>query len=198
MNWWHKIKGSKKEYPPFWEAYAASFQERPSSRVVVLDCETTGLDVQEDKILSIGAVALKDGVIYVEDHFSRYLQQPFIKAASIPIHGIVASSHQALVTEAEALQDLLAYIRNANIIGHHIQFDIQIINQALHQMKLPTLKNKIQDTADLYLKYKGIPHRIETSLDELCKEFKIVKKDRHTALGDAFLTAQVYQRMLIQ
>ena len=73
-----------------------------------------------------------------------------------------------------------------------------MINLSLNRLGLPKLKNKSKDTSQLYQQFKGVQLPLQKSLDDLCTEFNIPKKDRHTALGDAFLTAQVYQRLLIQ
>ena len=186
---------TKVNYPPYWENYVNKFKHKNNQRLVVLDCETTGLVPDKDKILSIGAVAIHQNIIYVEDHFSVFLEQDVCEPKSVPIHGIIKNTSEVLVTEAQAIQDLLVFLGNSKIVGHHIQFDIQILNQSLKRLNLPKLKNKTLDTNDLYSKYKGISQPMHKTLDDLCDEFDIVKKDRHTALGDAFLTAQVYQRL---
>ncbi len=197
INWWRKLFGVPTDYPEYWRSYAELFKHPAPERIVVLDCETTGLRPCEDKILSIGAVALCQNRIYIKDQFSVYVKQKMTKAESVPIHGIVGNESENLITEEEAVKQLLAYLGSSKILGHHIQFDIKMINLALKNLGLPKLKNKIQDTIDLYSQYKGVHEVMNKSLDELCEEFNIPKKDRHTALGDAFLTAQVYQRLVI-
>lgn len=197
IPWLKDFFSTTSSYPEYWQTYVEKFKHPNNQRVVVLDCETTGLTTGEDKILSIGAVALHQNVIHVEDHFSVFLKQKISKPSSIPIHGIVKNETNHLITEIDAIQQLLEFLGSSKILGHHIQFDIQMINIALKTMKLPKLKNKVQDTNDLYSKYKGVHQPMHKSLDELCDEFHITKKDRHTALGDAFLTAQVYQRLVV-
>ncbi|MBZ9627931.1 3'-5' exonuclease [Psychroflexus sp. CAK1W] len=197
MYWLNNLFGKRTNHPDFWKAYQEEFKHTNNQRVVVLDCETTGLTPGEDKILSIGAVALHQNVIYVEDHFSVFLKQKLIKPESIAIHGIVKNKRNTLTSEMEAIKHLLKFLGSSKILGHHIQFDIQMINLALKNMELPKLKNKVEDTDGLYSKFKGVHQPMHKSLDELCDEFNIPKKDRHTALGDAFLTAQVYQRLVV-
>jgi DNA polymerase-3 subunit epsilon len=196
MSWFKNIFKSKTEDPEFWQNYLAEFKHPSTHRVVVLDCETTGLKPGEDKILSIGAVALHHHVIHVEDHFTVEVKQQINNPESVAIHGIIESNTHQKISEFEALKQLLHFLGSAKIIGHHIQFDIQMINIALQNAQLPKLKNRVQDTNDLYSRYKGVDQSMHKSLDQLCEEFNIPTKDRHTALGDAFLTAQVYQRLV--
>ena len=190
------LLGKNKSYPKCWEDYTNKFKQKHNKRVVVLDCETTGLTPEKDKILSIGAVALHHNIIYIEDHFSVYLDQEVFDPKSVPVHGIIKNTSTSWISEEKAIQELLKFSGNSKIIGHHIEFDIQILNQSLKHLNLPKLKNKTLDTNDLYSKYKGVSQSMHKTLDELCDEFNIIKKDRHTALGDAFLTAQVYQRLI--
>lgn len=98
-------------------------------------------------------------------------------------------------TEEQAVKLFLKLIENHTLVGHHVNFDVAMINQALKRMNLPKLKNKTLDTNELYLKKRGIPLEQRYSLDELCEVFDLPKKDRHTAPGDAFLTAQIMLKL---
>lgn len=196
MNWWKNIFTSSQDYPEFWKDYSSQFNKPNQGRCVILDCETTGLNPKEDKILSIGAIAMHGSSIRIADSFSVFVEQQLHRPETVAIHGIINNNANQLISEKEAIMQLLNYLGNAKIIGHHIQFDISIITTALQNLNLPKLKNKVLDTSQLYEKYKGVSTPMHKSLDELCEEFKIPKKERHTALGDAYLTALVYQRLI--
>ena len=75
-----------------------------------------------------------------------------------------------------------------------------MINKALERNGLPILKNKSLDTAVLYKKTLLISNLLERkenySLDELADKFEISKKDRHTAMGDAYITAIAFLKIL--
>lgn len=62
-------------------------------------------------------------------------------------------------------------------------------------MGLGKLKNRSMDTDKMYQKFKGLQEEQHSSLDELCRIFKIEKSDRHTAAGDAFITALIFLRL---
>ncbi len=186
----------KKDYPEYWVDYAAYFESKTKSGdFVVFDCETTGLKPHIDRILSIGAISIKNQRIKINESLEIYVDQTYFDAKSASIHGITQENELSKSTEEEAIKSFLKYIENHTLVGHHVSFDIAMINQALKRMQLPKLKNKSIDTNQLYLKKRGVPLEQRYSLDELCDVFSIPKKDRHTASGDAFLTAQIFIRL---
>jgi DNA polymerase-3 subunit epsilon len=63
-------------------------------------------------------------------------------------------------------------------VGHHVSFDVKMINEGLKRMGLGKLKNRSIDTDRIYQKFKGLQQDQHAGLDELCG--KIQKSDRHT------------------
>ncbi|WP_322549968.1 3'-5' exonuclease [Flavobacterium psychraquaticum] len=194
LNWFNKII---KEHPKFWETYLTYFEENQSKekRYVVFDCETTGLDYKSDRILSIGAVAIQNNEIIVNDYLEVFLQQEVFKAETVPIHGILREGKEEKIVEAEAVIRFLEFVKDATLVGHHVDFDIEMINQSLTRLDLGKLKNQSMDTDIMYQKLKYLPYEQHTSLDELCTIYKIKKSDRHTASGDAFITALLFLKL---
>lgn len=194
FNWFKKIV---KDYPKFWETYLSCFDENESKtkRYVVFDCETTGLDYKSDRILSIGAVAIQNDKIIVGDFMEVFLQQDIFKPESVPIHGILKEGKEEKIVEAEAIIRFLEFIKDATLVGHHVAFDIEMINQALDRLNVGTMKNQAMDTDVMYQKLKYLPYEQHASLDELCDIYKIKKSDRHTASGDAFITALLFLKL---
>ncbi|MEO1011432.1 MAG: 3'-5' exonuclease [Bacteroidota bacterium] len=191
--------------PQYWLEYEARFPyEIPVNpnevRFVVLDTETTGFDYQKDRILSIGALVLQKNEIKVRDSFSVFLRQEIHSAETVKIHGILKNGNLNYVPEPEALQHFLVFLGNAIIVAHHALFDIRMINTALERQGLPKLKNQYLDTCTLYkktrLRSNLIKQQENYTLDELADKFNVPKKDRHTALGDAYITAILFLKIL--
>ncbi len=196
---------NKARFPDFWSNYANTSREKSATeientRFVVLDTETTGFNYEKDRILSIGALSLNDGRIQVSQCFEVYLRQTYHDQKSTKIHGILKSAGQLAIPEIEAIEGLLEYIGNAVIVGHHIDFDITMVNRALARNDLPHLKNNALDTDSLYRKTliasPLLQKKKRYSLDDLADQFDITKKDRHTALGDAYITAVAFMQIL--
>ena len=171
-----------------------------STRFVVLDTETTGFDYTNDRILCIGAVVLQNSQINIHNSFEVYIQQEHYDQATAKIHGILRDSVLDRPNELVALQKFLAFLGDSIIIAHHTLFDVSMINKALERNDLPPLKNKTLDTALLYKKTLLVSPLFERkdnyTLDDLADKFDISKKDRHTAMGDAYITAIAFLKIL--
>jgi DNA polymerase-3 subunit epsilon len=170
-------------------------------RFVVLDSETTGLDPKTDRIVSLGAVAMRSGDILLEDSFDALIKVDE-NTSAVTVHGITRDEARAGLDECEALIRFLDYLRDGVIVGHHIGHDVATLNAACQRHWGFRLRNRELDTMDLTLHlerdgaFAGRPPIRRFTLDALCGMFGVVPHGRHTAPGDAFLTAQVFQRLL--
>lgn len=170
-------------------------------RFVVLDSETTGADARRDSLISIGAVAVRNGEILLEDSFEALLRIAY-NASAVTVHGITRDEAADGLEEPEALEAFIEYLGDGVITGHHIGFDIAVFNRALQRQFGFELRNRHLDTMTLTLQLErdgafGAEEGTRGfSLDELGARFHIVPHDRHTAPGDAFITAQILLRLL--
>ncbi|MFK7981353.1 MAG: PolC-type DNA polymerase III [Saprospiraceae bacterium] len=213
MNWFKKLfkqKITPLPDTPYWQAYQQSFesgytQKTPirAVRFVVLDTETTGLDAKKDKILSIGAVAVKDQKIIVADRFEYYLKQVYTaQGESIKIHGILPKHNLNGLAPKEVLILLLAYLQDSVIVGHHIGFDFAVLNRAFQEHLGGQLHNQLLDTNYLAKRIKSPFYKMNVgqnqnfSLDALCEQYGVPIYDRHTASGDALITALLFLKLM--
>lgn len=193
LNWFKKkiIK-----YPDFYLQYLDLFEEDKinENSYVVFDCETTGLNPDKDKILSIGAIKIENDEIIIKKTFDFYLLQEFFNKEAVAIHGLRKQENYQ-VSEQEAILEFLKYIGNTTLVGHHINFDIEMINMALKRLEAGKLKNESMDTNAMYKKLKYLQEDQNSSLDELAKIYKIRSHDRHTAVGDSYITALLFLKL---
>lgn len=199
------FKNKNQDHPEVWKLYEAKFQEElpalvSQTQFVVFDTETTGFDYKNDRILSIGAVKLKSNALDVSQTFEHYLQQEKFNPEAVKIHGILRNEKTESLTEEEALKAFLRYIGHAVLVAHHANFDVRMVNAGLKRMGLPKLKNEVLDTGYLYkktlLNSNLIDREKNYSLDEIAEAYIIDVKDRHTAIGDAFITAIAFLKIL--
>ena len=192
---------------PFIDRYRECFKttwgdETPIDQVrfVVLDCETTGLNPLVDRIITIGAVGARNGEIVLEDSFDAMLKMSR-NSASVAVHGITRDESRSGMDEPEALEIFLDYLKDGVILGHHIGHDIATLDAACGRHWGFQLLNRSLDTMYLALHlqkagaFQGRGGIREFTLDGLCEAFGVAPHGRHTAGGDAFLTAQVFLRM---
>lgn len=193
----------KKKYPEYWKTYinkvenCEKYSNLDNIRFVALDTETTGFDYDNDRILCIGAVAIKGNRILVSDSFEVYLKQNVFNKETVKIHGIRRNGKEVKVSEEEALIQFLAYLDDAVIVAHHTNFDVTMINRALERLNVGPLISKQLDTNYIHKKI-FCPNNFKKvfTLDELCERYSIKMHDRHTASGDALLTAQLFLKLL--
>jgi DNA polymerase-3 subunit epsilon len=167
---------------------------------VVLDTECTGLNVVQDRILSIGAIRLKEGRFKVNEVLEIYVRQEYFGREAVPIHGILKDGTESRITEPDALNMVSQFIGDSIIVGHHIRFDMELLRRAFLRNEMLPLRNLYLDTGKLYrktlLKTPVLKKKDIYSLDDLVKQFNLSAQDRHTALGDAYLTAIAFLNIL--
>ena len=191
-----------KNKPDFWKDYIDHFKKKPSQQInevrfIVFDTETTGLDMNIDRILAIGAISIFESKMDVGDSLEIYLKQEIFNVDSVEIHGILKEGNTVKHTEQEAIISFLEYTKNAVLVAHHAAFDVAMINSGLKRMGLPKLKNKVLDTGILFRKTNLCKNKEKHySLDQLCDNFNLKKHDRHTASGDAFLTGLIFLKII--
>ncbi|MDW3197017.1 MAG: 3'-5' exonuclease [Cytophagales bacterium] len=169
---------------------------------VVLDCETTGI-AKKDKIVSIGAVIVQNKSIALGNVLDIHL--PITEnSAAAAIHGELSDQSRERDIK-QALPEILNFLSNHIIVGHHLPFDLGKLNK-LYQLHYPgfKLKNPVLDTMTMMKRIDPVRYERNVAgsdsmqLDVLCKEFGILVENRHTALGDAYLTAQLFQKLLVK
>ena len=161
-------------------------------RLVVVDVETSGLDPHTDRLLAIGAVGVKDGLIRLEDSFQVVLRQ---EAASghdnILVHGIDGTTQRSGTEHPEALVRFLEYIRKDPLVGFHADFDQAAIDRAMRFTLGFTPDNPWMDLAVAAPVLFPEHARRARTLDEWTRVFGIENPARHNALADAYATAQL-------
>jgi CBS domain-containing protein len=162
---------------------------------IVLDTETTGLDVGGDRVVEIGAIRLGGPEGAPEDTFAMLVQPGIaIPPSASRIHGI----HDADVIDAprfaDAMAALIKWAGPSLVIGFSIGFDLAIL-KAEHERNGLTWRAPRSLDVRYFLQILA-PALPEQSLDMTAEWLTLPVADRHRALGDARLTAQAFQALV--
>ena len=166
-------------------------------REVVLDTETTGLKPEEGhRIIEIGCLELINHLPSGRKFHSYFNPDREIEAEATSIHGLTWKDLRGHPNFADQAASFLSFIAGDKLIIHNAEFDLGFINAELERVNLGLIaSDRAVDTVILARrKFPGAP----VSLDALCKRFSInnSKRDKHGALLDAELLAQVYVELI--
>ncbi|MFA5354531.1 MAG: 3'-5' exonuclease [Thermodesulfovibrionales bacterium] len=180
----------------------AAQREMPlaAARYVVVDTELTGLDERKDSIVSIGAIRMEGGRICMGETFYCLVRpETEMRRESIIVHGITPSEACDGHSIEDALSGLSRFCGDDIVTGHFISIDLAFINREMKRLFRKRLKNAAVDTFALYdwLRMRGkVDHPRYYRLYEIAKAMDIPVEGSHNALVDAFITAQLFQRLL--
>ena len=208
MKWWMRWFSDKPQLAAQQQQRLISWDEltTPSlalpidgARCVVVDVETSGLNLLEDHLISIGAVAVVNGQIALGDSFSVVLQQSMASnKENILLHGIGGSAQTEGVPAADALLAFLEYLGKDPLIAFHVTFDQTMIQRAISRYLGMTFKHAWADLAYIMPALNPTLASRYRSLDDWINHFKIRNDARHNALADALVTAQLFQVAVAQ
>jgi DNA polymerase-3 subunit epsilon len=192
---------SRPEYYDF-DLFRASestraLDERPLSELsyTVFDTETTGLNPsQGDEIIQIGATRIVGGKLRRQECFEQLVDpQRSIPQSSIPIHGIQPEMVRGQPTIDTVLPAFHAFAQDTVLVAHNAAFDMRFL-QLKEERTGVRFKQPVLDT--LLLSAAVHPNQESHGLEAIAERFDVTVMGRHTALGDAMVTAEVFLKLI--
>ena len=175
-------------------------RERPLEELgfVAFDTETTGLRANRgDRIISLAGVRMRGGLVKRAETFDTLVQPGrSVPTSSARFHGIT----DAMLADAPPMDVALpAFLRFADgmaLVGHEVWFDLEFLDREAERLGLPPLgvTHAVLDTRLLSAAVHG--GAVEHTLDAVAERLGVVIEARHSALGDALATAEVFARLL--
>lgn len=177
---------------------AGTWADTPLAQLAasVIDCEMTGLHPRHgDRIVSIAAVRVRNSAVIATDSFDSLVNPGrSIPYESTLIHGIDDDAVRDAPRAQEAVTALRNFLGDVPLIGHQVSFDLAFLEPVVRRAHLaplpPTLDTMVLSA--LLWPQRGILH----GLDAVAERLDIEVHHRHTALGDATATAEVFVRMI--
>ncbi len=156
---------------------------------IAFDLETTGLSVEENQIIEIGALKVKDGKVV--ERFMEFVKpdEP-ISYRITQITGITNEMVANARNTEEIIRDFISFCGNDILVGHNILFDYQFCKKYANTYGL-SFEKKGLDTLKIARKvHKDFDSK---SLGALCEYYDILNQAAHRAYHDALATAKLYQ-----
>jgi len=162
------------------------------TRFVVVDTETSGLDPSCARMLSIGACAVEHASLCLDQTFERTLRQHSPTAdANILVHGLGWERQANGDPAADALAAFLVYAGRPVFVGYHALFDATVVSRTLRTALGVALGADWLDLALLLPALVADHGRPGWELDRWLQAFGLTGFTRHSAVGDAYATAQL-------
>ena len=160
---------------------------------VILDTETTGLDVKDGhRIVEIGCLELDNFVITSKKFHCFINPERKVSEKAFKVHGYSDEFLSKQKKFSDVAEEFLKFIENKKLVIHNASFDLSHLNNELALLgKKKINQDFVVDT--LEMARKKFPGS-QNSLDALCKRFKIdnSKREKHSALVDCELLSKVY------
>lgn len=160
---------------------------------VCMDCETTGLDVNQDRIIEIAITKFTFNEV-LEEFETLINPERAIPEESIKIHHITDDMVQQAPLMRDVLPKVLEMIGNHIIIGHGVKFDVDLVIKSAERAHLPTTlqHNPTLDTLRMARLYGESPIN---SLEQLRKHFNIEEEGAHRAMSDVIVNMDVFKKL---
>ena len=167
-------------------------------RQVVLDTETTGLEVREGhRIIEIGCIEIV-GRRLTERRLHYYVNpERDSDDGALAVHGITREFLADKPRFAEVIRELLDFVTDAEVIIHNAAFDVEFLDAELARISLPPFTQHCTAVTDSLRLARDLHPGKRNSLDALCERYAVSNSHRtlHGALLDAGLLAEVYLAM---
>ncbi len=162
---------------------------------VVFDTETTGLDpTGGDEIISIGGIRVVGSKLRREEVYDQLVDpRRSIPLESLKIHEIFPEMLKGMPVIGEVLPTFHEFVEGAVLVAHNAAFDMRFL-QLSEERAGVTFDNAVLDT--LLLSAVVHPAQEPHTLDAVAERFGIQVVGRHTALGDAIVTAEILLRLI--
>jgi DNA polymerase III subunit epsilon len=175
----------------------------PDNEWVALDCETTGLNVRTDEIISIAAVRIVGNRVMTSERLELLVRpERRVSAESVRVHQLREQDVAGGMAPEAALIQLLYFIGCRPLVGYYLEFDLAMINRVLFPllgMGLPQPRNEI---SAMYYDYKFrqlLPHQQDRAIDlrfaSLMNDLGLPLRQAHDALNDAIMAALAFIKL---
>lgn len=204
-RWWRTLKREWLIYHLGLPEFRFMFDEPPPNEWVSLDCETTGLNVGTDEIISIGAVRIVGNTIMTSERLELLVRpERGVSADSVRIHRLREQDVAKGLPIDEAMKLLMRFIGSRPLVGYFLEFDVAMLNKAIWPILGQRLPQPKIEVSALYYDYKFrqmMPYEQQTNPDidlrfaTLMTDLDLPVREAHDALNDAVMAAMAFIKL---
>jgi DNA polymerase-3 subunit epsilon len=205
--WWAVFKREWLIYHLGDPAFRFMFDPPPVNEWVSLDCETTGLNVRTDEIISIGAVRIVGNRIMTSERLELLVRpQRGVSAESVRIHRLRERDVAQGLPIDEAMKRLMHFIGSRPLVGYYLEFDLAMLHRAIWPMLGQGLPQEKIEVSSLYYdhKFKQLPPYqqqanadIDLRFATMMNDLGLPLREAHDALNDAVMAALAFIKLNI-
>jgi len=186
------------------EEFAFMYEPPPPGEWVAIDCETTGLNVRRDRIVSIGAVRIVGNRLMTSERLELIVRPDrALGAESMRVHLLRESDVAHGLEPEQAMRTLLRFIGSRPLVGYYLEFDVAMLNREIWRLlgvRLP--QRKIEVSAMFYeYKNRSLPplergnRPIDLRFATLMSELDLPLREAHDALNDAVMAGLAFVKL---
>jgi DNA polymerase-3 subunit epsilon len=205
MNWWAFARRQWLLKQLALPDFGFMFDPAPENEWVSIDCETTGLDIYKDEIISIGAVRIVGNKLMTSERLELLVRtEKKLNAESVKIHRLRQKDLEQGLCIDDAVKKLMHFIGSRPLVGYYLEFDMAMLNRAIRPLLHIGLPQPKIEVSGLYHDYKFrqlSPHRqhaadaIDLRFATLMNDLGLPMQPAHDALNDAVMAGLAFIKL---
>ena len=176
------------------------YDEPPAGEWIALDCETTGLDVRRDRIISIGAVRIVGNRLLTGERLELLVRPDrALTGDNVRVHRLRESDVAQGLAPEQAMRRLLDFIGSRPLVGYFLEFDVAMLNREIWPMLGVRLPQPKIEVSAMYYDYKNrkLPaHQRGGTIDlrfaTMMNDLGLPIRGEHDALSDAVMAGLAF------
>lgn len=204
-TWLRLLKRKAQKYLLKDKAFDFLFNPPPPNEWVAIDCETTGLDIRRDEIISIAAIPIKNQCLLTSERLELLIKpEQSLSPSSVVVHRLRACDLEVGINAQTAAHQFLNFIGSRPLVGYYTEFDITMINKIVYPVLGIHLPNEPIDVCNIYYDYKFNqlpPYQqyanadIDLRFESLMRDLELPMRRGHDAFNDAEMAALAFVKL---
>ena len=184
--------------------FAFMYDPPPPGEWVAVDCETTGLDVHRDEIISIGAVRIVGNRLLTSEKLEMLVrpERRRLKADSVRVHGLREQDVAQGIKPEEAMRRFLEFIGSRPLVGYFLEFDVAMLNREIWRLLGVRLPQPKIEVSAMYYDYRNrqLPSHlqggeIDLRFATMMNDLGLPLRGAHDALNDAVMAGLAFVKL---